>query len=1184
MYTIRMINFEAKYKDIVSVRPNFDDTFNILKEKPGAWKSFITNSQFESNLKKIFHALLATKSNINDRKSIWIQGTYGTGKSHSTSVIKHLLSDPKDEIEDFKKTLADIQLRAMIDDFRKNHKAFPVVLRGRYTIANVTDMSYEIQKQTRTALANANIDISINTDFDKAIELLDDPYMESFWNMLLKEDLKNYCRDKEHIRNSLLAYDKEILGIIDSRYRKINDGGFGTSSITKWLKDVQHELNNAGIADHLIIIWDEFTSLLSTDDARGFLNTVQDIAEIAKEFDSDNNPEKIYLIVVTHKNIEQTDAYRSRSDDEQKLALARFVTCSYEMQPNTTYHILSSTLNRIDESALKELVQERILSDVAVSKVVDKIAENTLGNFDEVKNKILSLYPFHPYTAYLSTFVSRQLGDAERSVFNFLNDSEVGFKKFIENKIGSAKFMAPSCIWDFFLKINNSSISNGKLGEVINKYNMHLDSVKKQGAQYVDIFKTVLLLNALNAVVSSGNDNNERSLVTPNIKNITDCYSGIMMEQDVIDVLEYFDKNSIIMRSADGVYEVSTASISPEKLNEMLKKNYDYYNDITKAKDAFSITFGTLENVITSNSGKTVRKTEVIYLSSTLKNNQIEVQLKSRFSDPFSVHVCVFLSHGPSENTKNLTPERNMDELETFIRTTSGLEEYKNVIFMNIEIPFTELWFSRFIDAVSRMDIHQQTKPEEFQNEKKKATGWLQKWINLIINDGQVFLAFRGNTEVLNFRTACNKISDDYIKFIFPNGLDILKTAKKYPIWEAKTSKTIVENILYYSKRDDIESKMKGGIQANIPALFKDDKNNYVFDNDMNIMPDVDDNHPVVGIVKKVNELLSSSTSEPIIDLSEKLSVLFEAPYGLYGNPISFAAVSIALRPYIDKLFIARDGTKVDKTLMKEVVEYLFKAANGGKKHTYLDVRFSSVEELELIDELNDIFNLHENGLMHIRWKARDSIEKNVKAPLWMLKYVDDISPEFSKIIDDLFNFTVAPDETITQAIISSLLISVQNYRLELKTTITKAKNASLLEKFIKLTLKGKDNNLSEDDIKEYEVYLNEHMQDSRPYWTESQLNVQINSAYFAKIQKKLDQNKPDDVKPIKVEPKESDSGEQTGSEVENTNSANTNKKENTKKQIKDCDNLDLLKSIIVDLIDNNDDSVVEQIMKKLNL
>lgn len=1168
MYVISMIDYEKKYKDILNVRPNFDDTFNLIQEKPDAWKTFITNSQFESNLKKIFNAFSATKSNLNDRKSIWIQGTYGTGKSHSTSVIKHLLCDNYDEVSDFVKSLADISLRSMIDDFRKKHKAFPVVLRGNYTIANVTDMCYEIQKKTRESLLKAGISVCVNTDFEKAIELLDNPYMSAFWDKLLEEDLRIYCKDKEDIRKQLQNFDKEILGIIDSKYKQINDGGFGTSSITRWLKDVEHELEKQGIADHLLIIWDEFTYLLSHQESRGFLNTIQDIAEIAKEFDDNDQPERIYLVVVTHKNMEQTDAFRSRADNEQKLALARFVTCSYDMQPNTTYHILSSTFNRIDEAALKELTRERVTSDIAVSTVVDRISENTIGNISEIKEKILSLYPFHPYTAYLSTFVSRQLGDSERSVFNFLNDTEVGFKKFLENKISSIKFLPSSYIWDFFLKINNSSVSTGKLNEVINKYNMHYDVVKGKGNEYLDVFKTVLLLNALNAVVSSGEDSNERSLVTPNINNIRDCYSGLMKEEDIINILEFFDKNNIIMKSADGIFEVSTTAISSEKLNEFTKKNSELFNDITKAAEKFPVAFSQLKSSITENNGKTVRNVELIYLSSTLKNNQIEVLLNNRFNNKYSVHVCVFLSHGPCDYTKDYTPERTPEELETYIRKISGQEEYKNIIFINVETPFSELWFTRFVDSYSKYEIHQSSKPEEALCEKKRASGWLVKWVNSIINDGMVFTAFRGNTELLNFKSACNKISDDYIKFIFPFGLDTLKTAKKSHIWEIKTAKSIIQNILFGARRDDVESKLKGGIQVNIQALFKDEKNNYVFDNDFNIMTGADENHPVVLLVKKVQELLVPNPTEPIIDLHKKFEILFESPYGLYGNPISYAAMSIALRSFVDKLFIANTGIKVDKTNMVDIVEYLFKAANGGKPHSNLKVRFSSVEELKLIDELNQIFGLHESGLIRCRWEARDSFDRMAKAPIWMMKYNGSITKEVSNTIDEIFKFTIAPDEVINQTMIASLLRVIQNFRLEISTAISKAKTVDLLRKFINLTLKEMNNHnfadVSDEDYDYYTQYINAHMQDARPYWQEAQLSLQINKAFMNKNQ--ANQSNLED------EPK-TDDNVQVDDNVDssNDNHVDINRKIVVKEKINNCSDIQKLKQIIIKILDDSD-------------
>lgn len=88
-----------KYSEIIGIEPFFDSTFNMTEERENYWKQFITNEKFESNLKEIVNAF--TSLTGDHHKSIWVQGTYGTGKSHSTAVIKHLLSDDLNDITDY---------------------------------------------------------------------------------------------------------------------------------------------------------------------------------------------------------------------------------------------------------------------------------------------------------------------------------------------------------------------------------------------------------------------------------------------------------------------------------------------------------------------------------------------------------------------------------------------------------------------------------------------------------------------------------------------------------------------------------------------------------------------------------------------------------------------------------------------------------------------------------------------------------------------------------------------------------------------------------------------------------------------------------------------------------------------------------------------------------------------------
>ena len=116
--------------------------------------------------------------------------------------------------------------------------------------------------------------------------------------------------------------------------------------------------------------------------------------------------------------------------------------------------------------------------------------------------------------------------------------------------------------------------------------------------------------------------------------------------------------------------------------------------------------------------------------------------------------------------------------------------------------------------------------------------------------------------------------------------------------------------------------------------------------------------------------------------MTEKLSFLFDVPYGYYGNPISYAAVSLSLKSFVDKIFVADNGIKVDKTVMKDIVEALFKFKATGKSNTKLKVRFSSSEELNLIDTLNQIFKLKQAGLTHLKWEIRETFTKNCKFPV----------------------------------------------------------------------------------------------------------------------------------------------------------------------------------------------------------
>ena len=405
-----------KYSEIIGVGKHFKEAFDITSDSGEAWKTFISNERFEGNLSQIIKSF--TSPVFNNRKSIWIQGTYGTGKSHSLAVIKHLLCDDYDNIEDYIPKISRIQVRSSLTAFRKDKRVFPVVLKGTYNITDVADLTYAIQQQVAVALGD--IEISTKTDFQSALQLLENGTMDSFFENLLDKniELHSYAQNKQQLAETLRRGEKKVIRIIADELKRAGLGGFRTYNIVEWLTEVKNELKRRGIADYLLIMWDEFTSLLDIPASRSILNVMQDIAELSRSevSGSDEGTLGIYLLLVTHKKLEVTTTYKELKEDERNMAKARFVELDYGMQPTTTFHILSAALDRKQPDKLKELVQENFLDVPSVKKVVDAVVDPDTVNASDIKEKIVSLYPFHPYTSYLATFVSRVVGEAERSI------------------------------------------------------------------------------------------------------------------------------------------------------------------------------------------------------------------------------------------------------------------------------------------------------------------------------------------------------------------------------------------------------------------------------------------------------------------------------------------------------------------------------------------------------------------------------------------------------------------------------------------------------------------------------------------------------------------------------------------------------------------------------------------------
>lgn len=318
-----------RYEEIIELNDYFQPVYDLENEIGTYWKQFIPNEKFYKMLSETINSL--ESSNPEERKSIWLQGAYGTGKSHATAVVKHILFDELDEINDFIENLEG-QIKFKIKNFRKNNRVFPVILKGTSSVIDNRTLALVLEKATKNSLKKEGIELTTKTDFDKIITKLKSD--EINWERVFKGTELEFYGTKEDIISKLQQGDEYILTKIEEALSQ-KSIHFSTENIANWLVEVRNELKDKGIADYLVIYWDEFTGILELPKSGLLLTELQNIAELSIN-------KGVYLFVVAHRKPYQTNISR---DDVEKV-LGRFKVLDYSMEPVTTYHIIDAAIKK----------------------------------------------------------------------------------------------------------------------------------------------------------------------------------------------------------------------------------------------------------------------------------------------------------------------------------------------------------------------------------------------------------------------------------------------------------------------------------------------------------------------------------------------------------------------------------------------------------------------------------------------------------------------------------------------------------------------------------------------------------------------------------------------------------------------------------------------------------------------
>lgn len=1141
-----------KYSDAIRIRET-KSAYNIQKEEGSEWTNFIPNEQFNGILQKVIGSV--SNKVVDEHRSFWLEGTYGTGKSHAAAVIKHLLCDPIEEIDTYIKDEYGADKYSIIREslyaLRKQTRLFPVAMNSTCSISTGEDLPLQIQLHVCQALADANIDISVKTDFDNYIAHIEQNSL--IWDTIIDSDseLKSYAPDRKKLIKELK--DRDASSAILSLAKKAMRNSklhviLEQENLSNWFFEVQDELAKKTDYKGIFLIWDEFTDVMDLEVGPTVLGGLQDLTETTMQ--TKNNS---YIFLIAHPS-----ALDKLKAEKRTRTTGRYHYMHYNMEPVSAFKIMSRKFVHEQDSSNPAYALYHEMTDkyfAQMREVYEKYASSS-NNPAETLNDLKLLFPVHPATANMATYYAREVGSSSRSVFEFLGDNPA-IREFLDSEEAFAHghMITADYLWDFVQEEFNKKIT--KYGIVTEKFNSYKNHVTKKGPNHLAVFKSILLLNAFNNLAAN-------ETVTPSEENIRNMYVGTPIDEEMDEILNWINTEGVVQRSPQGIYEVRYSALDTKEIEEfkqeLLEKDFKYTSKILNFSDTARTSF--------EKKFKQVNRPLSFDFFSEDNNeytllNMIDNGRKG--AETYEVYLALMMA-------------KTSDELATIkdIAAKAMTEErFKNVAFLVFDNILDAFEFDRFIEY--QANAKSSTKhgyAEQAKSNTDNAKAIISDWMR-DVSAGTCTLYLQGESTPLSARTLPQVINSIIAPRVFsfgPESLEIIRLKAPSTCWVKQFSNKTADTVLSFNTKDEIVTRCIGPAK-HIPLLLQDS-----VDDNLNFKSDIDPKHPLYLVFKFVKSKIDHSDKQLIFNLADKFKELTMPPFGLFKSHAGYGMLAFALRPYVDKVFDT-NGKPINAQRMQELIDDTFKIWDSGSGNIHkVDVKFETKEEGSIAKGLISMFQLGKlkdykdvTSLTDARWALRNGFCPEAGFPLWAIKYCDKIQTlnckdKIAKLTDNIITiYTEVGSKNPALMVETDGLITEVKY--EYMPLLNYEVENNFENGFRNYLLSDEIVNLQESDYETALAYIRQHMESGVGLWTEAAVIEQLKNWKL-----KLNQVEPT---PIPVPPNDN-----PGTSVSEPPTADTGKHSKAKARIQSISTIDEAKRLLEALCDLGYDTILDTILK----
>ncbi len=1014
-----------KHKDLIEVRRDYRPVFTLGQEESElTWKSFIPHANFLELLQKVINIV----GGKDKRTALWLQGSYGVGKSHACSVIAHLLSDSLEEIKDYvEKDIQNPQIVGLIKSLRERKMFIPVYIIGTGDVPALEYMSFYIKSHIKKRL----VELGFNTPIPQTeVELLIDQVNKEDESQILE-------KFPEYSSKSALLEDLKKNPPDDIALRKTYDyfakkGIHISKDLKGWLQEVNSIIRENGYYG-ILLIWDEFTQVLDTG-----LNYLEKLQNLLAE-----NP-NLYLIVVSHR---MADFYKEQFGETYRKVADRFVHHKLELAETTVFHILRRAIDR--KNGWEEARNAKFASLSHLIDHITKLFETQKPKAEDIRD----LYPLHPYTILLATHVAEKFFSSGRSIFGYLFEENGALKRLMEKDVEEEPFLTVDTLWDYFSNQIRERDYGDFARDVVNHYTNHESKIRELGEDYIKVFKALMILNLLYKFTDY-----PQSYLHPTEENVKIAYTGTTLENKVGSILENIHKESILQKSPDGKYLVLSTSLPEEELKgEEIRLKQEF-------KEAYKV------------------------IGTYAKEKMKEILLKDFYREADILILGPDESYRykvkPSHRIQMVigfpkTPGEKEEYREKFKKAS---EEFPYAVFIVWGDELREDKLSEWIKWKAREKI---ANSHRLIEEKNYAEGMANKILEDFLNrDVHLYLFFRNNEERVSKRSIPYYLKK-YSKEIFNKGPDVLDIENKN-LWD-KAGKTLLSKLVASQRSDELRGYISRGPEKDLQQALYDVDRKEIFLEDLSLNPKADPSHPIVNLSRELEDKFKEKQRLKV----EDLKFLRQPPYGLYNNKISVFMLATAFKPFQNKLHRVGVGRASIKDLedfaraileeKRSDIELRYGSEIEDKLADFLKDIFSNLVN----------FKEEDKDLIRVRNTIRNEI-KDIGIPIWSLAHLDDkvlgdfcSDTEFLKeVIREIAKFIASSDTEFKDDYILTITDNIDKLKNSLKHLCSKENLIKGRRLFIERKIGQRK--ISKEELGKK---LKEKLSQNATFWDESQVS-----------------------------------------------------------------------------------------------